>query len=520
MTTGLGSPLMQEVRNGPTLPYAIARTALRQPDAPAVAQDGAHLSYGEFVDRAARLGAALAGLGLGQGNSVAVILTNRLEYLEIDLGLGLSGMVRVALNARWTLEDFSYAIADSDARAVITEPAFDEVAEELAARHGISWVRLGGPGPGHDYELLLGATSGAVPSPPLRGGDPAWISYTAGTTGRSKGVELSHFALSQVAANLALELGPIDSETSVLLPQPLSHGAGYFALPYLAAGGTVHVMSRWDPEQALKVGAAEGITTLKMVPAMLADILETGLDSPFESLIYGASPIPTAHLEGALDRYGPVLMQIYGQSEAPMTITVLDRADHVRPGAHRASAGRAWRSVVVEVVNPEGIAVPPGELGEVVIAGLHVMDGYRGKPEETAEVLQGGRLWTKDMAYADEQGYVFLQGRRDEMINSGGYNIAPREVEEVLGRHPDVHECVVVSMPSERYGEAVRAVVVAAGDASVTEAQLIDFCKPSLGFRRPRSVVLLDDLPRNAYGKIDRTGLSAAIAHATTGAGT
>ena len=498
---------------GPTLAHVIAANARRRPDAPAIVDGGACRTYGDLLDRATRLGHGLRSIGVSRGESVIVILNNRLEYVEIDLALSLAGMVRVALNARWTLEEFSYAIADSDAKAIISEASFDEIADELTSRHEVPWIRLGGGPPrrGVAYEHLIeGASTGRLATMP-GAGDLAWISYTAGTTGRSKGVELSHFALAQVATNIAVELGPVDADASVLLPQPLSHGAGYFALSYLAGGGAVHIMPKWDPEHAVSLGRTERIGTIKLVPAMLTDLLETRSDSPFGGIVYGAAPLPTHRLEEAVARFGPVLVQIYGQSEAPMTITVLDRADHAVAGEHRASAGRAFRTVRVDVVDDEGTPVPEGTIGELVVSGLHLMDGYRGMPEETARVLRDGWLRTRDMAFADERGYMYLRGRSDEMINSGGYNISPREVEDVISQHPAVQECAVVAMDHERLGQAVRAVVVQRPGTDVTDVELTDFCEKSLGFKRPRSVVFLDALPRNPYGKIDRPGLLSAV---------
>ncbi len=473
----------------------------------AVVCGGEARSYAELGDRAYRLRHALAALGVHAGDRVAVLLNNRLEYPEVDVGLAFGGAVRVALNVRLGLEDLSYILDDSGARVLISEQHFDDVAAELASRHGVHWVRMGAgtsPGAAVGYEELLAGSSGRRDlngSPDAR---PAWISYTSGTTGRPKGVVLSSRALVNVAFNLMLEMGPISSGRSILLPQPLSHGAGYFVIPYLAAGGTVHVMPRFDPGEALHLGRLHGISTLKCVPTMLTDILDTDEQVPFESIIYGAAPMPMPHIERALDRCGPILMQLYGQSEAPVTITSLQKHDHAKPGPHRGSVGRPWRTVDVQVVDAGGSPVPDGELGEVAVRGGHLMDGYHRRPDLTAEVLRDGWLWTRDMAVRDEAGYIYLRGRRDEMIISGGYNIAPREVEDVVVQHPAVKECVATGVPHERWGEQVQVFVLRNPDVPVDAGELVAFCKPRLGFRTPGSVVFVRTMPRTPYGKVDR----------------
>ncbi|MPZ63873.1 MAG: AMP-binding protein [Propionibacteriales bacterium] len=263
-------------------------------------------------------------------------------------------------------------------------------------------------------------------------------------------------------------------------------------------------MPRFDPAEALHLGRKHGISTLKCVPAMLTDILETDQPVPFDSIIYGAAPTPMPQIERALDRYGPILMQLYGQSEAPVTITSLQKHDHAKPGPHRASVGRPWRTVDVQVVDADGVRVPDGELGEVIVRGGHLMEGYYGRPDLTAEVLRDGWLWTRDMAVRDEAGYIYLRGRRDEMINSGGYNIAPREVEDVVVQHPAVEECVATGVSHDHWGQQVQVFVLRKPDLPVDAGELVAFCKPRLGFRTPSSVVFVETMPRTPYGKVDR----------------
>lgn len=493
----------------------IRRAALQYPKQTAVSDGTTARTFRQLIGRAARLVNALDALGLKPGDRVAVLLRNRIEYAEIDAALACGGFIRVALNARLGLEEFSYCVADADARVLITEHHFDEVTEELVRRHRLIWIRLGrgarSPA-AHEYEVLLAAGQEKLPVRPDLTDRPAWFSYTSGTTGRPKGVVVSHRAMAHVIINLALELGPLTDRTSMLLPQPLSHGAGYLQLAVLASGSTSFVMESFDPERAVRLGEEYRIDTLKLVPAMLGSLVELGRPVPFDSVVYGASSINPRLLEQALERMGPKLIQIYGQTEAPATITVLRKHEHGGDGPERFSAGRPWRTVEVAVVDPDGNEMPVGEPGELIVRAPQVMDGYHNLREATAEVLRDGWLWTKDMARLDERGFVYLLGRRDQMINSGGFNVAPAEVEQVLAQHPTIKECVVFALADEKWGEAVAAAVVPSEAGSCNSEEIIEYCRPRLGFRRPRHVFVLDQLPYSPYGKVDRLRLMKTVA--------
>jgi acyl-CoA synthetase (AMP-forming)/AMP-acid ligase II len=215
-------------------------------------------------------------------------------------------------------------------------------------------------------------------------------------------------------------------------------------------------------------------------------------------------------LERALDRWGPILFQDYGQSEAPMTITCLSKLDHLDHEA-RLSAGRPWRTVAVEVRDAEGRTVRPGAIGEVFVRGSHLMTAYHKNAEATAEVLTNGWLRTKDLARTDERGFVYLQGRSDEMINSGGYNISPREVEDVLVTLAGVGEVVVLGLPDARWGDAVTAVIRPSADQILTIDQIMTFARPRLGMRAPRRIEIWDEIPRTPYGKIDRVKVRSRL---------
>jgi fatty-acyl-CoA synthase len=488
------------------------RAARHFPENVAVVGPASTLRYRELDDRARRLAHGLRVLGLHPGDRVVVLLNNRVEYVEVDVALAYGGFVRVGLNCRLGSDDFATIIEDSGARAIISEHVFDEIVNELARDYELIWLRCGdeslqSDSPATGYEHLVDGSRAAAPLNVDLTSRPGWMPYTSGTTGRPKGVVLTHHALAHTAFNLMLETGPYSEKESILLPQPLSHGAGYFAIAYIASGAAVHVVSGFDPDEICSRGRSENIQTIKLVPTMLKRLLESHKPSPFSKIIYGASPIPPAVLEDALDHYGRSLVQIYGQSEAPATITILGQGDHATGGERLASAGRPWRSVEVKIVDGDGTEVLTGETGELVVKGQHVMSEYYGQHELTSEVLRDGWLWTKDLAVADDLGYIYLRGRRDDIINSGGFNIAPKEVEDVIIRHPDIQDCAVVGAPDAAWGQTVKAYVVPIAGRTISSSDLSSYCAPILGYRQPRSFVIVDDLPHNAYGKVDRNEL-------------
>ena len=495
------------------LVHLLRRAGRSFPDAPAVTSPTVSRTLAELLDRAQRLANALTGLGVPAGATVAILSENRAEYPEIDSGIVLGRRIRLALNMRLHLDNHRIACEDAAVRVLIHSGRFAAEAAALAEAFGLLAISLDPPGegsPSRDYEELLAGASAAVPAelgdPDVE--DPAWITYTSGTTGRPKGIVLSHRAIREVAFNLLVELEAIQRGEQIVLTQPLSHGAGYFVLPYLISGAGIRIADGFDPEEAVALSARPEIRTLKVVPAMLAPIFEAA-DGEFgySSVIYGASPIARPTLDEGLERFGPIFSQVYGQSEAPVTLTYLARQDHLEDGGQRSSAGRPFRSVAIQIWDEGGSPVGEGEEGEVVVSGSTLMSGYRNRPEATAEVLERGWLRTRDLGRFDERGFLYLLGRSDEMINSGGFNIAPREVELVLSEHPDVEEVAVLGRPDERWGEAVCAVVRPRRGAVASGQEVIDFVKPRLGLRTPKRVVLVEEIGKTPYGKVDRQEL-------------
>jgi fatty-acyl-CoA synthase len=498
----------------------IRRAAFCHPDVVAIDDGIRSVTFAEAADRAERVANALDLLGVPPHATVGILSENRSEYVEADLGIALARRVRVALNARLHLEDHLYVAADASMRVLIHSKAFADVAEGLR-EEGVLTISFDPPEAGSlDWATVIAEGSG---TPVVRLGnveDPAWITYTSGTTGKPKGVVLSQRAIREVAFNLLLEFGPVAPGDQIVMPQPLSHGAGYFVLPWLLSGGGVYTMAKFDPELVISVGERPEVRVFKCVPAMLPPLLEAadGRLLGYETMVYGAAPIPRPVLEESLERFGPVLAQVYGQSEAPVTITCLQKRDHEGDGDQRFSAGRPFRTVAIEVRDDEGNPLRPGELGEIAVTGSHLMSCYHGLEDATTDVLRDGWIMTKDIGLMDERGFVYLRGRRDEMINSGGFNISPREVEAVLSGYPGVEEVAVLGMPDERWGEAVTAIVKLRTDGVGSSDDMLDFAKPRLGFRCPKTVTFVDEIPKTPYGKVDRQKVVALLASDYEGA--
>jgi acyl-CoA synthetase (AMP-forming)/AMP-acid ligase II len=492
------------------VPYLIRRAARSHPATVAVDDGSRSWTLDELVARGERIANALDSRGIAPGAPVGVLTGNRAEYVEIDVALALARRIRVALNARLQQADFLYALADAGAVGLVHSAAFGEVAAVAREQLGLTTITLDADDDSGSLSFERLCAEG-TPETVIRPGNPedaAWITYTSGTTGRPKGIVLSHRSIAAVAFNLLLELGPVRPGERIVLTQPLSHGAGYFVLPWLLSGGGVYVERTFDPEEVQRISHLPDIRVLKLVPAMLPPLLETKGDFAYESIVYGASPIQLPILEASVERFGAILEQVYGQSEAPVTITCLHREHHVT-GNQRTSAGHPWRNVAVEIRDEQGTPLPPGEVGEVTVSAPQLMTCYVGQPEATAAALADGWLRTQDVGMMDDRGFVYLLGRKDEMINSGGFNIAPREVELVLLECPGLEECAVLGMPDERWGAAVTAVVRPRVGSGITVESVLEFARPRLGFRTPKRIKIASSIPRNSYGKVDRTSLVA-----------
>lgn len=477
------------------------------PDQTAVSFDGATVSYRELDRRAGLAAAALADLGLGAGARVVFIGKNCPEFLELLLGAPRIGAVSVPLNIRLTEADLLALVEDADAGLVVLGPEFAALRPALGDRRVLVV--------GDDHEAWRDAPAAPLPSSVPDGSspdDPVLQLYTSGTTGLPKGVLLAHRQFS--ALLLAAGHWSIDTGSTALVAMPLFHigGVGY-ALVCLAAGARVVLVADIVPGALLDTMSDERVTNAFLVPAVLQMLVAVpGAAerdwSALRSIAYGASPITAGALRSVVETFRAPLFQVYGSTETTGAITQLDPDDH-DPDGPRArlmrSAGRAYPWVELTVVDPAtGEQLPAGAVGEVRIHSDQVTSGYWRRPEATAAALgDDGRLRTGDAGYLDEDGYLFLTDRIKDMIVTGAENVYPIEVESVLSEHPDVADVAVIGVPDERWGEAVKAVVVPREGATIDPDALLDWVRPLIaGYKRPRSVDVVDALPRNPSGKI------------------
>ena len=477
-------------------------------------------SYADMEERSNRLANALLATGLAPGDRVGTWLENSIRCIELDFALAKAGLVRVSLNPRLTAREAEFILADADAKAFFHDASFDAGVTELRPKVPTLATVVRVDVARTEYEAFIARGEAKPPGVRFETEHLYCLFYTSGTTGRPKGVMLSHRAILQVSYNLSMETGPWATGERILLMQPMSHGAGFFVLPYVFKGGACVIMPQFDPAEVLRLAALHRIETVKLIPTMLQRVLRVpGVENTklphLRALIYGASPMPNEPLRRAIELFGPEkLVQIYGQSECPVTMTILPADEHRLDNPHPerlTSAGRPWTGVEIRIEDDAGNVVPDGTIGEVVLRGPHMMSGYWKRPELSAETVRDGWLHTKDMGMRDTAGLVYLLGRKDEMIISGGYNIAPREIEDVLYQHAAVQEAAVVGEADPEWGQAVVA-YIALKDPGADLGAILDYAKTALGFKRPKRLYVVGELPKNAAGKIQKSTLKPAMA--------
>jgi long-chain acyl-CoA synthetase len=487
----------------------LARAGLSHPDAPAVGQ-GTRVtqSYGALSEGAARLAGALHGLGLKPGDRVAIIAKNCVDYLGTIYGIWHGGFAAVPANAKLHGREFGYILEHSGARVCFATHGLDaEVAPHTPAslEH---LIVIGSP----QYEALFAADP--MPVAPRDGNDLAWLFYTSGTTGRPKGAMLTHRVLAQASFAYLTEVDAAAPGDAILHAAPMSHGSGLYMMAHVGRLGinVVPESGGFEPEEIFRLFAAWNGMSMFAAPTMvkrLIDFRGGGNLENLRTLVWGGAPMYVEDALKALDRFGPRLAQIYGQGESPMTITALSKQDiadraHPRWLERLGSAGRPYACLDVRVADAQDNALPAGEAGEILCRGDVVMPGYWRNPDATAQALRGGWLHTGDVGVFDHEGYLTLKDRSKDMIISGGSNIYPREVEEVLLKHSGVREASVIGRPHPEWGEVVVAYVV--GD--VRAGDLDALCLSQIArFKRPKDYVFVDALPKNNYGKILKTDL-------------
>jgi acyl-CoA synthetase (AMP-forming)/AMP-acid ligase II len=494
--------------------------ARRLPQQPAVSDDRQAWNYGELARRIAGVAGGLRACGLRSGDRVLLCLENCGEFVELMFGCWAAGLCAVPANARLHPREVEYIAANSRARLLIATPGLADALAPLAGT--IETLDAVISTQTAEYDALVSKSEALSP----QAGNPpehAWLFYTSGTTGRPKGAVLTHRNLLFMSQCYYADIDRLDERDTHLLAAPVSHGAGLYALPFLLQGAHQIVLPHFDVPAILDVIARHERVSFFAAPTMLTrlahapEVPRADL-AKLKTIYYGGGPMYVADLEKALGLFGPRLYQLFGQGESPMTITGLNQRLHADSAHPRwrerlGSCGVARTGVLVRVFDENDRAVPPGEIGEVVTKSDCVMEGYWENPDANAETLRGGWLHTGDLGSMDADGFLTLRDRSKDMIISGGSNIYPREIEEVLLSHPDVVEASVVGRPHPDWGEEVVAFVVAKPEATVPEAALDKLCLDHIArFKRPREYRFVDALPKNNYGKVLKTDLRRLLA--------
>lgn len=512
------------LRSGGTIGHLLVRAFQRHGPSEMVVGDGERLSYAEMAERTARMLAALRALGLGPGSSLALLSRNRVDVLAASYAAYIGGIRLTPLSALTSDQDLAFMLEDAQIDALVVD---DKIfgGRGQAMRQRVPGLRLLlSLGPLEGAVDIMAAAQAAAPAPLEVAGQPediAVVGYTGGTTGRPKGVVHTHSTLLASVMMMAAEWEWPDA-LRLLVATPVSHAAGVLALPAALLGGSFHMLASFDPAAFLGHVERERITATFLVPVMIYRLTEVvqaaGAGRPdlssLQTVFYGAAPMSPARLSESMQVFGPVFMQLYGQSEAPTCITWLGKRQHDLSRPQRlASCGIPFADVQVALLDDQGAPVPAGEVGEVCVRGPHVMAGYWKRPEETAAALQGGWLHTGDMGRFDADGYLYLVDRKKDLIITGGFNVFPREVEDVIAALPEVALVAVVGVPDERWGEAVTALVVARPGATVDPDAVVAAVRARKGpMQAPKAVRIVQALPLTPLGKVDRKKLRAELA--------
>jgi long-chain acyl-CoA synthetase len=479
------------------------------------------VTYREFEKRLNKFVNMLYGLGLEKGDRVSVLAENSMTAAEAMIGIEKSGMVWAPLNFRHHPTEHVYHLNNAGSKALIMQQQFAEgiasVRDELET---VEHLIVDGEGSGgmESYEGLMAKASEKRTTIDIDENDPLALMYTSGTTGKAKGVLHTHKSFSALATFSAIELG-IQADDVVIYVAPINHGAGILLPPHLMMGVPNILISHLDVDYILDVIQKERVTTMWLAPTIIYFLLaypnRANFDlSSLRSLPYSSAPIAVEKLKEALDVFGDVFAQAYGLVECPV-ITMLGRDDHVVGGSEGqtrrlGSAGREIIYTRVRVVDEEGHDLAPGEMGEIIVSSPMVMKEYWKNTEATAETLKDGWLYTGDMGYLDDEDYLFIADRLKDMIITGGYNVYPKEVENVIFKNEAVLETAVIGVPDETWGESVKAFVALKPGMQATEEEIIELCKDNLAsYKKPKSVEFIDALPKNMAGKILKTELRA-----------
>jgi fatty-acyl-CoA synthase len=503
----------------PLLPHLIVRSLAAHDDTPCIHLAGRVASYAEVRQRTSQLIQAQRARGVQRGTRLAVLSKNRPEVLTNLTASLVNGCIVTPLHPLGSLADHDYVIGDAEIECLVFDADhFTERAAELKARHPHLVVLGFGPNDVGDNYLALSDEFEPEPleAPDVSPDDLCTVVYTGGTTGRPKGVLMTH-RVWQAMTWIQMAEWEFPAELRIAIATPLSHAAMSLVAPVLLSGGAFYVMEAFDPDGFFDLVEEHRITTTLLVPAMLYALqasprYATADMSSMETIFYGASPMSPAKLAQAIEHWGLIFFQFFGQTEAPMVITHLKKGEHDLARPERlASCGRPVPWMHVALLDAENRPVAPGESGEICTRGPLVMNGYKGLADETAATLSGDWLHTGDVGRFDDDGYLYIVDRTKDMVITGGFNVFPREVEDALTTHPAVGMVMVIGVPDEKWGEAVKAVVVLQPGHRPSDEltrELQQLVKEAKGSQQaPKSIDYVDSLPLTPVGKPDKKAL-------------
>jgi len=491
--------------------HTIARTV---PDLAAITAYNGHLNYAELDQQVGRIaGSLLAAHALQPGDRVGIAMTNCAEFFPCVFGAWRAGLTAVPINAKLHPRETSWILENCNAKLVIMTP---DIAASISEAPDAYWPEIIATD-SKDYQSLLnGEVAPLNPGAPT---DSAWLFYTSGTTGRPKGAILTHRSLLFMTHAYFADIDLVQPQDTMIHAAPLSHGSGLFGLSHLLKGANNVIYKGFETTAILEAFGQYRNISMFAAPTMITRLLNDPKcgdcdTSGLRTIPYGGAPMYVSDLKMALEKPVPRFYQLYGQGESPMTISVLNKQlheyiDNPKYENRLGSVGIPRTGVAIRIVDPAGKELPPGEIGEIVTKSDCIMAGYWKNPEADAAALRDGWLWTGDMGMVDEDGFLTLKDRSKDMIISGGTNIYPREVEEVLLTHSGVLECAVVGAPHADWGEEVVAFVVRRDNTPVLgEMELNQLCLGRIArFKRPKRYEFVDNLPKNNYGKVLKTEL-------------
>ena len=512
------------------LAHLLLRMARQHPNRPALFHGTTRVAtYAQWAQRCAHLAQQFEQAGLQPGDRVALFMHNHPRYLEVMFGAWWAGLVVVPINAKLHVREAQWIVDNAQASwAFVTADITTEAGEDLKGLQRVMDVESAQA----DAFWATNPLDDQAPLPamaPRDADDLAWLFYTSGTTGRPKGVMITHRNLMTMGLAYFTDVDTVSPNDAIAYAAPMSHGAGLYAIPHLMAGArhVVPASGGFDAAELFALGQAMGPLSLFAAPTIVNRLVaqaEQAGHAPdacgrvFKTIVYGGAPMYAADIQRALRIMGPRFVQIYGQGESPMVGTALSRfhlsdTTHPEHAQRLASIGVAQTPVQIRVTDPQGHDLPLGEVGEVLIKGDSVMAGYWRNPEATAAAIREGWLFTGDMGSLDAHGFLTLKDRSKDLIISGGSNVYPREVEEVLLQAPGVREVAVVGAPDPEWGEIIVAFVVAQPGVMLSTEALDAFCLHEIArFKRPKRYEWVDSLPKNNYGKVLKTELRQRLA--------